>query len=378
MKHKVFNSTLDKGYLSFPNLTIQEERMIEAELFEQIMLFDRIYLKTGRVNFALVFLIKKFGLKMVERLIEIDYIQFLLYTPMIVNGVGRRREDGTIDESTVLGQPPIVSGSLETEKNFKEKLIDETLSLYDLPRRKKKPLKRKIMKNTILPDGLKSSQTAVEIVVDAYKGNLLDSVGLPYEKEPNQLPVDGRTELKNLSNNVLETILLSKYGLKSFNQFDNQKLYNQNLENIGNALNVTNNAVEIFDMENIPNLKQLFLEEKLTFEQALKLRHGSSAKYFRNWLNTISESNDSIKISEEYINEIVGKKGFFQSKGGKFVKTTGMYGLGKALAAFIVNPLLSISATLGLRMFDTFILQHLIKGKSAKMFVDRVKAEVKE
>ena len=377
-KHKVFNSTLDNGYLVYPKLSKEEERIIEAELFEQIMLFDRIVLKTGRVNFSLFFLIKKLGLSMVERLIDTKYIQFLLYSPMIVRSLGRQMENGQIDESIILGKPPIISGGLDIGKNYREETIDLALDKFTLTKKQKRYLKRKIIKNVILPDGMKSSKSTVKLIIDAYEGNLLEEIGLPFEKDSDQLTLKEREKLHGLSSNVLETSLLSKYGLKSFNQYDNFKLYNKNLENIGNALKVKNNAVEIFDLENIPNLKQLFLEENLSFHEAMKLRHGSTAKYFRNWLNTVSEKGDSIKISEEYIDEIKDKKGFFQTKSGKFIKTTSTFGLGLGIGTAIGNPLIGIPATYGLRLLDTFVLQDLIKGKNAKMFVDKVKNTVEK
>ena len=360
----------------YPKLDSEQERKLKADLFEQIMLFDRVYLKTGRVNFALFFILKHFGLKVFERLLETKYIKFLLYTPMIVADLGRQQDDGTLDESTIIGKPPIISRALDTGSDYRERTIDIALDRFDMRSKAKKNLKKKILKNVIKPDGMTFSTDAAEYVTDAYTGNLLEDIGMPYEQEPEQLNKEQRGILQDLSLNVLETTLLSKYELKSFNQQKNSKLYQKNLSNIGDALKVTDNAVDVFNLENIPDLRELYLDENLSIEEALKLRHGSNAKYFRKWINSVSENKDAKTITEEYIDEIKDRKGFFQSNTGKFIKTTTTFGLGLGIATALGNPIAAIPATYGLRLLDTYVLQDLTKGKNAKMFIDQIKENV--
>lgn len=376
IKHSVFNSTVDDGYLYYPKLTRIQIRELEADLFEQLMLFDRIYLKTGRVNFALIFLIRNFGLIHLERLLDARYIKFLLYTPMIAVDKGRQLDDGTIDETTAFGNPPIISGALDTGANYREEVIDTALNQFPIRSKAKKQLKKKILRNVIQPDGMEFSKEAANIVIDAYNGNLLEDIGMPYSIEADQLEIDQRHKLQGLGLNVLETALLSKYGLKSFNLHNNSKLYKENLNKIGDALKVTDNAVEIFNFEDIPDLRLLFKEQNLSFTQVFKLRHGSTAKYFRNWLNITSENQNVQSITKEYLDEIADRKGFFETKGGKFLKTTGTFGIGAGIAAAIGNPAIAIPATYGLRLLDTFVLQDLIKGKNARMFIDNLRESI--
>lgn len=374
IKHRVFNSTVDKGYFNYPKLSGIEEREIFADLFEQIMLFDKIYIKSGRANYALFLLIKNLGLDLVEKLIEINYINFIFYTPIIVTSQGRQKEDGTIDKSTIYGQPPIASGTIEADGNLLEQSIDSALSFFGIDAKRKKSFKRKIYESYIVPDGMEFSTNSTKIVLDAYANNQLEPLGLPNDTEPEQMNLDQRYKLLDLSHTVLETALLSTYNLKGFNNINNFNLIKTNYETLSSALNVTSNGTKLFDLENIPNLKKLFLEENLNFEQALKLRHNSNAKFFRNWLNTKSESTDSIEITEEYLNEIKGKNDFFSSTQGKFIRTVSTVGIGAGLSMAVGNPIPSLA----IGLLNTLVLDNLLKGRKPSAFMESVKSEVKK
>ena len=85
MNNTVFNNSIGSPYgFDFPRLTKEQEENIIAELFEQLLIFDRITISTNRLNFALAFLISKLGINTVERLFDLGYIKILLWTPIIV------------------------------------------------------------------------------------------------------------------------------------------------------------------------------------------------------------------------------------------------------------------------------------------------------
>ncbi|MCG8344890.1 MAG: hypothetical protein MI685_06980 [Chlorobiales bacterium] len=63
MKREVFNNSLGARLShDYSKITKFQEREIVAELFEQLLLFDKIILSTNRDNFALSFLIDKLGI----------------------------------------------------------------------------------------------------------------------------------------------------------------------------------------------------------------------------------------------------------------------------------------------------------------------------
>ena len=133
MKSEVFNNSIGTPFdFNYPTLTKDQEEQILAGLFEQLLIFDKITISTGRLNFPLAFLISKLGLKSVERLIEAGYIRFMIYAPMIVTSTGMGKEDGTVDDSVIYGQPPIAAGSLSDEDLEPERNIHYALSIFGL------------------------------------------------------------------------------------------------------------------------------------------------------------------------------------------------------------------------------------------------------
>lgn len=375
MKNRVFNNKIGSPYsFVFPRLTEEENRLILASIFEQLLIFDSITITTSRVNFPLAFLISQIGINNVERLVESGYIKFMIWSPLLMQGTGKQLEDGTIDESTIYGQPPIAAGSLIKDDLDPEKNIDIGLSHFNLHKDRKRIFKKKALKNYVIPNGMDFSSDSAKIVIDAYKANNLAELGLPFEKDPDQLDLKERELMLQLSHKVLETAVLSQYNYKSYENYEHMKICEQNLQNIGKAYNVANNTSEILRLENLPNLKALYLQENLDFESVFKLRHLSNAKYYRKWINNVGESSNAQEVTKEYLNELKGNNKFFESSEGKFVKNLGMFGIGTALGAAIAGPV-GAAAGFGLGLLDTFVLDNILKGKNPSMFIEDIRTE---
>ena len=382
-KHKnlsniVFNNKIGNPYaFDYPKLTKEEEQNIIAGLFEQLLIFDKIAITTNRDNFALAFLISKLGINTVEKLFELGYIKILLWTPVIMTGSGRQQEDGTIDESVIYGQPPIASGALGGKDLDPEENIHHAITHFNFHRDRRRTFTKRAATNYIIPNGMEFSTGSAKLVIDAYESNNLAGVGLPFEKESNQLDLDQRQQLLGLGHKVLETAILSKYGFKSFENFEHYKICEQNLENIGKAYNVSEGTSAILKLEKLPDLKSLFLNERLKFGDLFTIRHLSNAKYYRKWINEIAESSNAEEIAREYLNQIKGSSKFFNSGGGKFVRNLCMFGVGTALSTAVAGHL-GAAAGFGLGLLDTFVLDGILKGKNPSMFVDDLKKIDKE
>ena len=202
------------------------------------------------------------------------------------------------------------------------------------------------------------------------------TLGLPYEKEANQLNLEQRKLLLSLGHKVLETAIIAKYNLKSYENNEHYEICKKNLDNIGKAYNIIENTSEILRIENLPDLKTLFLSEKLDFETVFTLRHLASAKYYRKWINSIGENSDAQEITRECLNEIKGSKRFFNTNSGKFFKNLGMFGVSTALGAAIAGPAGAV-AGFGLGLLDTFVLENLLKGKNPSMFIEDIRQQTK-
>ena len=389
MKSEVFNNSIGTPFdFSYPTLTKDQEQQILAGLFEQLLIFDKITISTGRLNFPLAFLISKLGLKTVERLIESEYIRFMIYAPMIVTGTGMSKEDGTVDESVIYGQPPIAAGSLSDEDLEPERNIHYALSNFGIPKDIKRKFTKKAIKNYVVPDGMAISTNSEKLILDAYLNNNLATLGLPFEKEPTQLNLEQRGILLNLGHKIIETSILSKYNLKSFEDFEHYAICEQNFSNIGKAFNISNNTTEILKIENLPNLKDLFINEKLDFDSVFKIRHYSTAKYYRKWINEVGENANSYEVTAEYLNQIKGNTKFFETTKGKFLKNLGLFGVTSGLGAAIGGQVGAMAGTAvgkaiepavdyGLGLLETFWLDNLLEGKNPSMFIDTIKKEIK-
>lgn len=378
MKSEVFNNSIGSPYsFDYPRLTKEHERQILAGLFEQLLIFDKITITTNRLNFALLFLIDKLGINTVERLFDSGYLSLMIWSPVIVTSSGRQQEDGSIDESTIYGKAPIAAGALVDSDLDPEKNIKTALQHFGLHRDRKRIFTRTVAEHYVIPNGMEFSTGSASLVIDAYINNSLSELGLPFEKEPNELNLNERQILLELGNKVIETALLSKYNLKSYENYEHYSICKQNLKNIGKAFNVAENSDVLFNLEGLPNLKQLFLNEKLDFDSVFKLRHLSNAKYFRKWINNLGENSNAQEITKEYLNEIKGNNKFFESTEGKFLKNLMLYGANAALGLAIAGPAGAV-AGYSLGLLETFWLDSILKGKNPSMFINNIKQELSQ
>jgi len=344
-----------------------QRKILLSILFEQFLLFDSVVIKLERSNLGLHFLISILGIDKVEYLIEKDVIKLLLWTPLIFTSIGRKREDGTLDESVVIGTPPLVSGNYVESDSDPEKNIETALSYFNFSRERKRTFIRKIRDKYLFPKNELTSK-ATTIIIDAYKNNRLEALGLKYEKDPENLNVTERGLLQKFGHDVLDTSVLADMGFKSYNKYSIYNISESSIKQIESAMKISDGTSQIFKIENVPDIKSLVLDNILSFDSVFDLRYKSVAKSYRKWINNVSNNEDALPITKEYIDAITGKHKFFESSGGKFMKILGMFGIGAGLGAFL-GPI----SDLGLGLFDTYILDGILKGWNPQMFVDQIR-----
>lgn len=377
MKSNVLNNSIGSPYVFHnPSLSPGEQQEILAGMFEQLMIFDKLTLTTSRLNFALTFLIANIGINNVERLIDAGYLEIILWSPILVTGTGMKLPDGTFDESVIYGQPPIVAGTLSDGDLDPETNIYRALNNFNLHKDRKRIFTKRALKHYSVPDGMLVATDAAKLVIDAYKNNNLATLGLPFENEPDQLKPDQRGLLLDLGHKVTETAVLAQYGLKSYENYESYEILKKNLENIGKGYNVAANTTNLFQLENVPDLRALFLAGHLDFESVFKLRHLSTAKYYRKWINEVGESSNMNEVSEAYIGEVDGKLRYFERPSGKLIKTLTLVAMAAALHHAIENPVAAVAAEIPLGLLENFWLDSILKGKNPKMFIDTIRQEV--
>ena len=149
MKSEVFNNSIGSPYgFDYPKLTKEQDQQIIAGLFEQLLIFDRITISTNRLNFTLFFLISRLGINTVERLFDNGYIKLMIWSPLIVTGGGRQRKDGSMDESVIYGQPPVVAAALGEKTSTLRKTFIRLYHISTYTETEKEILHEKLKKIT--------------------------------------------------------------------------------------------------------------------------------------------------------------------------------------------------------------------------------------
>ena len=327
------------------------------------------------------------GFETVERLIRSNYINFSIKSAIIISGGGRQNPDGTIDESVIYSQPPIVGGSLIDKDIDPEINIYKALQRFGIEKKKRNMLIKNFVPSYIKTDDMKLGTDTAEFIIKSYTNNNLAKLGMPFSKDPLDLNIEERQKLANLGHSVLEAGIISKNGFKSYNNYNHLEIIEQSFENIGKAYNMSESITQILKIENTPDLKEIFLQYNLDVSDIFRLRHLGCAKYFRKWINEVGENSNSSEVTEAYLAEIKSCKSVFNTTKGKIIKNTLLFGATAGLGAFIAGeigalvgtatkPIVETSVDYGLGLIEEFTVNGIFSGKNAKIFIDNLKKEL--
>jgi len=167
--------------------------------------------------------------------------------------------------------------------------------------------------------------------------------------------------------------------MASYSNFEFYQMFNDSNKKIHEAAKLQSDFNELSQLEDIPNLQNLFVEISHPFDRILKLRNKSSSRKFRTWISECNNSESGIEITKEYVDAIANSKGFFQTRTGRFTKNVAMSTIGAGVGMLVAGPagaaggvgiakLLEPAADFGLDMLDEFVLSGLTKGWTPKMF----------
>ena len=142
--------------------------------------------------------------------------------------------------------------------------------------------------------------------------------------------------------------------------------------------------MELFRIENMPDIRAAVLSGKVGTDDLLKLRNSNGGARFRAWLSSVSQNDDLGRVTELYLSAAAEAKGIFETPVGNIAKTVFFCGLGTAVGFLFAGPLaamigaglgkaLEVGVDLGLDMFDSMILSNLSRGWSPKLYIDDMK-----
>ena len=380
MKNKVLNNLIIKGSpilgSSYPKISRQETNEILSILFEQLLLFDEIIINTDKDNFALFFLIKNLGIKTVERLIKSGYIKFEVNKSLIFVFEGNSLKTKEEREKEVIGKPPLVSGGLVKDDFDPEKNVEKALQQFNIHRGYKRLLLKEISLSYVNIDENELSSNAINIIIDSYKNNLLESFGLPYCKEENLLTIEERMKLAQIGSKVMSAMNLLNNGYKSMNSYDEFEILKNGYHTSGDALKISEATSEIFKIHNIPNLKELYLSNKYNIDDIFRLRHLENAKVYREWINNFNSELDTKQFTEDYFLEATNSKSYWESNKGKLFKELGVFGISMS-AGTLIGGLAGSLIGLPIGIVTGYFIDSIVKSRNPKIYIDNLKKDLK-
>lgn len=380
--NKLFNTSITKNspivvnsHGIYPKLSQQQTDEILSYFFEQLLIFDEIVVSTDKDNFALFFLIQNLGIKTVERLVKNGYLKFEVSKSLIFSLEGKQGVSKAKFEKEVLGRPPLTAGSLSESDFNPENNVEKALKLFDFQRNYRRILIRDISKAYVNVNENQLASDTVQIIIDSYRNNLLEDFGLPFNKEENMLNLDERRTLFDISRKVLNASNMLGSNYKSMNSFDELQILKKGYENIEKAYQITESTTEILNIENVPDLKQLYLLKKYNIDDIFRLRHLRNAKLFREWINNFNQDIDCKEVTEAYISEATGSRSFFESNKGKIFKEVSIFGLATS-ASFLIGGPLGLVIGLPLSIIANKAFDSIVMGKNPKIYIDSLKKDI--
>lgn len=347
-----------------------------ATVFERLMLFDRATFKVYGENIPLAILINAVSVKGVEQLLDEGALNFALWTPSVLTMV-----------DNIHGLVPLVSGRTSSPVHSDpEQSIDLGLGFLSDPpnKRQRDAIRRKARDRYAIPrDGIEHEVR--ELTLSAYRSDKLKSFGL-----------DSRTsDIYNLNaaqkkvlGQCAEDLLEYEFAISQQLYIDGESrfraIFLDTAAKLARGKNIDAFA-QIADLENFPNLREVFANIDEPMRSLPRLRKSSNARKFRAWLNATTSKGELYDVTRAYVDAIANAKGFFETGKGRFTKTVAMAMLG-AGAGSVAGPagaalggvaakLLEPAVDFGLDLLDEYLLSELARGWTPRMFFDALKKE---
>jgi hypothetical protein len=314
-----FSSPLAKNSQTFP-LAL---RSAEKALFEQLLLFDTVQLSVTGANVIAPLLCNRMGRKVFEDLLDQDAITFVQWEPEPMFS----HREGLV-KATFSGRFG-GGGPIDIEKRIDQGFLLE----HAAAPASRDGLKKKLIRQTSILEE-KFGEEAWQEAFKAMSEGSLEHLGLSRRSTILNAPVrdgqilsDAAASLLSyrhiLANNMISTGNESVYdffsrGLTSLERPDLR------LEQFGFLANI----------EQFPNLQELFGEIKDPFLHAAKFRKSDVARTFRAWMSTIEGAkSDRDAVTREYVKALMAKRSFFEAAPRKFLKAVSVAALGSAASA---------------------------------------------
>lgn len=354
---------------------VEVSRALEAQVFEQLMLFDKVHFKVVGQNAAVSVLLKMFGTRGLEELLDQRAVAFTLWTQDVMS---------TLTE--VEGLDPLVSGTQTTPSHCDpEESLDLVLKANPaLTRGARRMLAKKILPVYGVPRKDLAAE-AVKLTNSAFASGKLRMLGFTEEEtDLRRLKLTSRQKLGAYATDLLHYSYLLEKNLTSYTKPAFYAMFEDSASKLEAAGRVVKGYHTVAEYEDVPDLQALYDLRQGRVADLPKLRSKRNSVRFRAWLSSAAANVADIDVTKAYIRALEAPESFFETRKGKIakscIKTALGAGIGGALGgaegagagvviAHVGEPLVD----LGLDMLDELVLSGLMKGWTPRMFMKDLK-----
>lgn len=352
---------------------------VQRSLFEQLLLFDRLAIRIRGENVPLILLLRFFGERGIEQLLDQGALRFVQWKPVILH---------IVDD--IPGIDAIAPGNMNSiAYDDPEASIDLSFKWMINPPRSqyRKYLRRKIAPLYRMPDASLAGKIAAR-TKSAYQSGKLTPLGLTPDAPYDRLPLAQRKLVNDCGSEILDYTYALEEGLTSYTSRMMFTLLAQSIEALRAQSNPADRFGGIAKLENVPDLKTLYPKLHNPLGQVPALRAKRSSERFRRWLAQTDKSG--AELSAAYLAAIADAKGVFDKPVAKITKAIALTGIGLGLGAAVgtavdrvtlgsligaaLGKAVDPAVDVGLDLLDSFLLDGLTKGWTPRMFFDDLRA----
>lgn len=359
-----------------------QQRYAEAILStsEALMVAPRVTFKVYGENVVLATLLRMYGVRGLEELLDDGSVRFILWRGFI---------GGLQDQSLIRqGILPIVHMNLDSSEHSdpEASCLAGMKWAANFERRDRRRLARLATKKTDLtPEGAPAETW--EALIEAHKNNDFTVDGLPADRPLSQTTPDEQERLVVLGGQLLEAAVLVENELDLYESDGTWRTMLQTAREVRSSGSVVSTAETILRMERVPSIRQLLLERKLTEADVLRLRRHPATAAFREWMWTRPDPGDAKAVLDEYASLFGGDKD--RSLPGKFLTMIRLVGLASAglvlgdlasgaagaVAGVVVGTATNIAVGTGLSYFNS-LLESIKDRRSPRHFSSLLRDEL--
>lgn len=355
-----------------------DEALLSAA--EALMIAPCVTFKVYGENVVLATLLQVFGVDGLEELLADGSVRFILWRGFI----GHVADQNIVRQGVIPVAPVTLTTTYHTDPEVS--CLAGMKWAPKVERHERRRLARLAAKKMdVSPE--RAPNDTWDALLEAHKNGDLAVDGFPAERPLSQTTEDEQRRLLTLGGQLLEAAVLVENQLDLHDSDGTWKTMLQTAHEVRSSGAVVRTAEEILLLEQLPSVRQLLRERRLTFADVLRLRRHPATSAFRQWLWTRPDPADAKAVLKEY------EALFDDGKGGgldaKFLRLARLVGLsatafylgdaaGGAVAA-AAGAGLGIAANIavgtGLSYFDA-LLCRIREGRSPRRFTSLLRDEL--